>query len=143
MPNPETETRPLRYIESTLVDNESIVVAPKQSRWDYLPTAIVSVLTMLITSPFLLYLWLVRWTTEQALTSNNRIVVKTGFIWRSTDQMSKDALETICVDQSLFGRIFGYGDIVFKGKGSHELRWRVVKDVVAVNKVLNSHLMGS
>jgi uncharacterized membrane protein YdbT with pleckstrin-like domain len=33
-------------------------------------------------------------------------------------EMNMDKVESVDVDQSVFGRIFGYGDIVVRGTGS-------------------------
>lgn len=58
-----------------------------------------------------------RWTTEIAVT-DRRIIFKRGFIRRHTIEMNMDKVETVDVDQSLAGRILGYGDIVVHGTGS-------------------------
>ncbi|HYL48393.1 MAG TPA: PH domain-containing protein [Stellaceae bacterium] len=58
-----------------------------------------------------------RWTTEIAVT-DRRIIFKRGLVRRHTIEMNMDKVETVDVDQSLAGRIFGYGDIVVRGTGS-------------------------
>ena len=58
-----------------------------------------------------------RWTTEIAVT-DRRIIFKRGFIRRHTIEMNMDKVETVDVDQTLAGRILGYGDIVVHGTGS-------------------------
>jgi uncharacterized membrane protein YdbT with pleckstrin-like domain len=57
-----------------------------------------------------------RWSDEFVVT-NKRIVVKTGIISRYTFEMNLNKVETINVDQSIFGRIFGYGTIIIIGTG--------------------------
>ncbi len=58
-----------------------------------------------------------RWTTELAVT-DRRVIFKRGLIRRHTIEMNMDKVETVDVDQSLAGRLFGYGDIVVRGTGS-------------------------
>ncbi|MGB8183181.1 MAG: PH domain-containing protein [Stellaceae bacterium] len=58
-----------------------------------------------------------RWTTEIAVT-DRRVIFKRGLIRRHTIEMNMDKVETVDVDQSLAGRILGYGDIVVHGTGS-------------------------
>jgi len=58
-----------------------------------------------------------RWTTEIAVT-DRRVIFKRGLIRRHTIEMNMDKVETVDVDQSLAGRVFGYGDIVVHGTGS-------------------------
>ena len=69
-----------------------------------------SILTLFI-RPILL-----RWSDEFAIT-NHRIIIKTGLISRHTLEMNLNKVETVNVDQSIFGRIFGYGTIRIVGTG--------------------------
>ena len=61
--------------------------------------------------------WFKRLTTEVAVT-NKRIIYKRGFISRYTIEMHLDKVESVDVDQSILGRIFGYGDIIIRGVGA-------------------------
>lgn len=61
--------------------------------------------------------WFERWTTEIAVT-DRRIIFKRGFIRRYTIEMNMDKVESIDVDQSIFGRIFDFGDIFIRGTGA-------------------------
>ncbi len=61
--------------------------------------------------------WFRRWTTEVAVT-NKRIIYKRGFISRYTIEMNLDKVESVDVDQSILGRILGYGDILIRGVGA-------------------------
>ena len=58
-----------------------------------------------------------RWTTELAIT-DKRIIFKRGFIRRHTIEMNMDKIESVDVDQSIFGRMFNYGDITVRGTGT-------------------------
>jgi membrane protein YdbS with pleckstrin-like domain len=60
--------------------------------------------------------WFHRWTTETDVT-NLRVVHKTGFIKRTTFEMSLDKVESVDVDQSILGRILDYGDVTLRGVG--------------------------
>jgi uncharacterized membrane protein YdbT with pleckstrin-like domain len=60
--------------------------------------------------------WFKRWTTEVAVT-DRRIIYKRGFIRRHTIEMNMDKVESVDVNQSLPGRIFGYGDVLVRGTG--------------------------
>lgn len=57
------------------------------------------------------------WTTEIVVT-DKRVIRKTGLIRRATTEMNMDKVESVIVDQSLTGRIFGYGSIVVRGTGA-------------------------
>jgi uncharacterized membrane protein YdbT with pleckstrin-like domain len=60
--------------------------------------------------------WFSRWTTETDVT-NLRVVHKEGFIKRRTFEMSMDKIESVDVNQSIGGRLFGYGDVTIRGVG--------------------------
>jgi uncharacterized membrane protein YdbT with pleckstrin-like domain len=65
----------------------------------------------------LLVAWIKRLSTELAVT-NRRVIHKTGFLSRSTQEMNREKVESIDVQQSLAGRIFGYGTVLVRGVGS-------------------------
>ncbi len=60
--------------------------------------------------------WFVRWITELAVT-DRRVIYKCGFISRHTAEMNMDKIESVDVDQSLLGRMLGYGTIHVLGTG--------------------------
>lgn len=60
--------------------------------------------------------WFEQWTTEIVVT-NRRVVYKTGFVSRYTTEMNMEKIESVAVDQSLLGRMVGYGTIDVRGTG--------------------------
>jgi uncharacterized membrane protein YdbT with pleckstrin-like domain len=60
--------------------------------------------------------WFKRDITEIAVT-NRRIIYKRGFISRRTIEMQMDKVESVDVDQTIWGRLLGYGNIVIRGVG--------------------------
>jgi uncharacterized membrane protein YdbT with pleckstrin-like domain len=61
--------------------------------------------------------WWRRLTTEVTVT-DDRVIYKRGFIRRHSFEMNMNKVESVHVNQSVFGRIFDYGDIVIRGTGS-------------------------
>jgi uncharacterized membrane protein YdbT with pleckstrin-like domain len=57
-----------------------------------------------------------RTSTEIAVTSR-RVIYKTGIVRRLTSEISVDKIETVLVDQSIWGRILNFGTIVIRGTG--------------------------
>ena len=82
------------------------------------------------------------YTTEQALT-NRRIFYKTGLIRRDTDEIRVEAMETISVNQSIFGRLFGYGDIDFSGRGGTRIKFIFVPKPFLIKRNFESQLYES
>lgn len=71
---------------------------------------------LLIGSLILLAHLVFLWTTEIVVTSY-RFVYKTGLVSRSTKEVSLNKIEEIQLEQSVFGRMFGYGRMVLRGTG--------------------------
>jgi uncharacterized membrane protein YdbT with pleckstrin-like domain len=57
-----------------------------------------------------------RTTTELAVT-DHRVIYKAGLLARHTIEMNRDKVESVDVDQTLLGRIFGYGTVTVRGTG--------------------------
>ena len=54
--------------------------------------------------------------TEMAVT-NKRVIVKTGIMSRRTFEMLLSKIESIGVDESVMGRMFGFGTVIIRGTG--------------------------
>jgi membrane protein YdbS with pleckstrin-like domain len=57
-----------------------------------------------------------KWTTEIAVT-DRRLVYKTGWISRRTQEMPVAKLEEVNLRQTVLGRLFGYGRLAISGTG--------------------------
>jgi uncharacterized membrane protein YdbT with pleckstrin-like domain len=57
-----------------------------------------------------------RATTEFAVT-DYRVIYKTGLLGRHTLEMNRSKVESVDVDQSILGRLLGYGTIIVRGTG--------------------------
>lgn len=57
-----------------------------------------------------------RFATEVAV-SNQRVLIKTGLLSRRSVEVLLPKVESIGVNESLFGRMLGYGSVVVRGTG--------------------------
>lgn len=73
-------------------------------------------LVLAVSVVMLLSAWFTRQMTELSVT-NHRVIYKVGFLRRHTVEMNMDKVETVNVDQSILGRILGYGTIHVLGTG--------------------------
>ena len=79
---------------------------------------------MTVLGVFLLVVAIVTWTygiakrnaTEMAVT-NRRVLIKTGMGSRRTLDLMLSRVESIGVDETVFGRMLGYGSVVVRGTG--------------------------
>ncbi len=79
--------------------------------------------------PFLLYLSL---HLTEMICTNRRVVYKTGIISIKTEEIKVERIESIQVKQTFWGRVFGYGNILFSGTGSAKAEFVDVKDPLQV-----------
>lgn len=80
---------------------------------------------------------LLRYLTTEVAATTRRFVVKRGLVRRNVIEMNAGQLESIVIDQSVFGRIFGYGTIVVGGTGSGIDPVRYVAHPLEVRKAAN------
>lgn len=79
--------------------------------------------------------WFDQWITEIAVT-NVRIIHKRGFIWRTTREMNMEKVESVTVDQSLLGRLLGYGTIHVLGTGEGIAHLHQIADPIALRNAI-------
>jgi uncharacterized membrane protein YdbT with pleckstrin-like domain len=68
-----------------------------------------------------------RATTELAVT-DRRVIYKSGVISRHTLEMNRSKVESVDVDQSLLGRLFGFGTVIVRGTGGSLEPIRLISD---------------
>jgi uncharacterized membrane protein YdbT with pleckstrin-like domain len=129
----------MRYIDRILQPGETVVQSTTIHWIIYLPYALILLVALFALTQMsgsngpiwgmvaiafgffggagCLMAWFKRWTTEIDVT-DRRIVYKRGFIRRHTVEMNMDKVESVDVDQSIFGRLFNYGDIIIRGTGT-------------------------
>ena len=76
------------------------------------------------------------WTSEFAVTTK-RVIIKVGLISRRTVELNLQKIESIGVDQTIFGRIFGYGTITVIGTGGTKEPFRGLADPLGFRKAVN------
>lgn len=102
------------YVDANLMKGEEVRHLAKLHWFMYVPHIL---LMFVLIGFFTILIPIIRqFTTEMAIT-NKRVIIKTGLISRTTLEMNLSKVETISVDQSIFGRIFGYGTLVIVGTG--------------------------
>lgn len=74
---------------------------------------------------------------EIAVTTD-RFVKKTGFISIKTEEVSLDKIEEVNIEESIIGRIFGYGTIFVHGTGAGKIRVNLVRDPVHLRREIQT-----
>ncbi len=81
--------------------------------------------------------WWKSFTTEIAVTTT-RVVHKEGFINRYTNEMNLEKIESVQVDQSILGRIFGYGTIFIRGTGEGFEKLKLISHAIELRNAITS-----
>lgn len=109
-----------RYIEQILADDEHILADTRLHWiiyfWPGFFTVITLGLALPITIFFLVGAFIRQFSSDFAVT-DKRLVAKSGFIRRSTVEQRLNKIELIHVEQSIWGRLLGFGNVIVHGTG--------------------------
>ena len=125
------------YVENNLIVGEQVVYKAKVHWFIFIPSVVWFVIgiflfnvhiketvlpllggvVLIFISIFsLISAFITRFSTELSVTSK-RVIAKVGFIRRNTIELNHSKVESINVDQSIFGRMFDFGTLVINGTG--------------------------
>jgi uncharacterized membrane protein YdbT with pleckstrin-like domain len=110
------------YLWATLLLAICLVLAIASWSWAdnqnlSLALGIAAIIFALLALSSALRAFIRRSSTELAVT-DQRVIYKTGLLARHTIEMSRVKVESVAVDQTLLGRLFGYGTVIVRGTGS-------------------------
>jgi len=98
------------YINNNLINDEYLIYETNYHWILYFNHLISSIITLGI------YPYLVSKFSEFGIT-NKRLIIKTGILSRRTLELNLSKIESVNVNQSILGRILGYGSIGVIGTG--------------------------
>lgn len=159
----------MNYIESTLLSDENIVYFSRP-HWIIFSPVVVMFLTTIIllwygprldvygyrilnldVSEFAaliafvagLFAFLKAWihlkTSEYGIT-DKRVLMKVGFIQRSSLEIFLDKIEAVLVDQTIMGRLLNYGTIIIVGMGGTRDPFYNVPDPINFRKTVQQQI---
>jgi uncharacterized membrane protein YdbT with pleckstrin-like domain len=123
------------YVEQNLIKDENVLYRGTLSPWAFAGRIALG----LVLVPFgiglllLLGIWIWIRNIELAVT-NKRIIVKTGFIARETIELNLGKVESLQVNQGVWGRICNYGSIQINGTGMSHAPIHGVQDPLAFRR---------
>lgn len=82
----------------------------------------------------------IKYISTEAAATTKKVIFKTGFIRIDTLELRKEKIENIQVDQSIWGRILGYGDLTFIGTGGSPVVFKMIHDPVDTKRQIDNHL---
>ena len=141
----------MSYVEKHLIPNETVFYFTRLSRIVYLkavlvllaaialaawattsadannPVYAVAGVVFLVGLTLFLMAFIRRLSSEFAVT-NKRVIIKLGLLSRRSVEILLTKVEAITVDQTLLGRIFGYGSITIIGTGGTKEPFHLIGD---------------
>ena len=129
----------MSYIEESLSNGENINKIFEHHwivKFMIFLNFLFGILTILWLIPAIV-IWL-KWKYTENGVTNKRVIHKHGIISRVTDEIRLSAIESIQIHQSLWGRLFGYGDVVVAGRGHGEVVIRWVADPLEAKKLIEN-----
>lgn len=130
----------MSYIDESLSAGEEVSALFKLHWVTRIPLALwllLGIPTFGITLVIALYEYLRVRHIEQGVT-NKRVIFKTGIISRKSEEMKLTSIETVEIDQGIFGRILGYGNVKVTGRGTSDVSFHAVNDPMAVKRQIES-----
>ena len=109
----------MSYIDESLIEGERIVHRARISWWSQFWWILFGILSIVIVIGLVLLVvaWIRVRSTEIAIT-NKRIIAKFGFVKRHTVEINLEKVESLRVEQGVWGRILNFGTIFISGSGS-------------------------
>lgn len=83
---------------------------------------------------------LIRLLYTQYVLTDKRVILKTGFISRHTEELRLKKIETVEIRQGIIGRILGYGNIYITGTGTSYVLFDAVFNPMAVKRQIEDLL---
>jgi len=111
------------FVESSLLAGEKIESNAQVTWLSQIPLfilAVVTIFTVILPILFILIAVINVKSTELAVT-NKKVIGKAGFIRRVSVDMPIGKLESINIDQGIFGRLFNYGKVSVRGIGGNNV----------------------
>jgi len=128
------------YIQDSLSAGEKVEALFKLHWFAWVPMYVwllLGIVTLGLTWFIALYEFLRLKFTEQGVT-NKRVVLKKGIISRKTEEMKLTSIETVEINQGVWGRIFGFGTVKVTGRGISDVVYRGIDDPMAVKRQIES-----
>jgi uncharacterized membrane protein YdbT with pleckstrin-like domain len=159
-----TKAKNMKYVARVLQPGESVVYATRLHPLVFLPAVLwlaIAVLCLIgaltyqevefriaflagaaIFGFFAFVSWvraLIRRATTELAVTDRRVIYKSGLLARHTLEMNRSKVESVDVNQSILGRMFGFGTIILRGTGGSLEPMRMISDPL----VFRSHITAS
>jgi len=158
----------MSYIHKSLLDGEEIVYLTRRHKiifaypviwlllsailfgvkWEFVFKPEINFALTIFSGIFLaaaiihaLVIWILYISAEFGIT-NQRVIVKEGFLKRKTVEVFLKSVESVQVDQSIWGRILNFGTIIVSGTGGVTDPLNMIRKPLDFKKQVQQRLAG-
>jgi uncharacterized membrane protein YdbT with pleckstrin-like domain len=131
------------YVEQSLGSGETLIAKAHFSWWySFKAWMALIFLGWLVIGVWIFFSMMIRkWTTEIAVTTH-RFVDKSGFLTLHTNEISLAQIEGVKVEQTVWGRMLGYGHIRIEGSGVDAVVLPDIQDPIAFRAAIETAKSG-
>ena len=124
------------YVEDALVGGEKVVHQGKISLWSVWHLLALGLVLLPAFGIGLIVFGIayIRIKSTEIAVTTKRLIVKHGFIRRSTIEININKVESIQVDQEMMGRMLNYGTLVISGTGTSHAPITGISEPMAFRK---------
>ncbi|MGH6870662.1 MAG: PH domain-containing protein [Rhizomicrobium sp.] len=132
------------YIEKSLGQGETLV-AKAHFHWSYALKAWLALIFLgwLIIGIVIFVRMMIRRSTTEIGVTTHRFVEKTGWMSLHTNEVALPNIEGVKVEQTFFGRVFGYGHLRIEGTGVDAVEIPNIADPVAFRAAIETAKSGA
>jgi uncharacterized membrane protein YdbT with pleckstrin-like domain len=158
----------MSYIHKSLLDGEEIIYLTRRHKiiftypviwlllsailfgvkWVFVFKPEINFALMIFSGIFLavalihaLVIWINYLSAEFGIT-NQRVIVKEGFLKRKTIEVFLKSVESVQVDQSIWGRILNFGTVIVSGTGGASDPFYMIRNPLDFKKQVQQRLAG-
>lgn len=126
-----------QYVDKSLAADETILV---RGRWPlaYWIGAWVQLLVLgiVIIGVVLFIAAVIRMKTTEFAVTDRRVILKRGWLTRTTEELAVESIEAVHLDQSVWGRLFRYGRLVVTGTGDARVRFPPMAEPIEFRRAI-------
>ncbi len=113
----------MSYIAKRLAPGEQVAVEGRFHWLQYVYAWLALIVLGIVVIGVIIWIReMVRLATTEFTVTNRRVMLKQGFFTVKVDELTLGSIEGSHIDQSVIGRLFGYGRLTIRGRGETQIR---------------------
>lgn len=127
------------YIDKSLGGRETILVRGRFPTFHWVGAwATLILLGPLLIGVILFIGMAVHMTATKFAVTTERVVLKRGLFRRTTEELAVETIEGVAFEQSVLGRLFGYGRLIVRGAGQAQVVFPNMAHPIAFRRAIEA-----